>query len=710
MNINKIDGAYIRSRTATLKDAAVERNERISKYIRMYTLDVYEGRMPPNEYRVSLPLAFDLVEKLRALLVTRPPIYTVPAGTANMPTQERAQKIERWLDGAASMMNLDTLLPEAAWWAICAGIGIMKLAYDPNAAEDEFPLVLHTPDPRACYWSMDARKDRFTEFVHSWERPRREIEDEWGVSLPPPAKLNDAVAMADWGDIPITYIEYWVEVTDWEDVAPPKEPAPLLTDMVQQAYEAQQGAASGLAPDEIQAALKGGEDYSPGETENAPGDAGEDAKEGENEAPVVTRRRVRKVVHCVAVDEGVFRKGRKVEDLGLTIIKKPVVMPYYKRIPFFLFPGTQTPMGGANANLSALYPLTNGSSDKTKSVGVLAAMNMGLSMGLQTMLSAPNSPVLTDDPKFVLDWSPNSVNFVQEGSKVWRLQNDVTNPEAERVFSALNDQLSRVGIPDVFSGRTEQLSGQAISGFASVFQMSIGFRQQAFERSLSAMMEHALCLAKYYSPARGVWQVWGTSKHGKAITETLTADDIGDIIRVQAKLSASMPKDTAAMASLWSMLQQKGQISTETMIDLMQKLPEFGLGAESPSDEMQRILRDKILSNPKFMEMFAGQTAAQFLPFLMGAENTTPEEIAQANALFAPQPPMAPPGMGQMQGPGNAMTMRPGMPPGMAPGAMPGAPMPGGPMQMSGPPQVNMPGGGGVPSVPGPLQAPPEGA
>ena len=69
-----------------------------------------------------------------------------------------------------------------------------------------------------------------------------------------------------------------------------------------------------------------------------------------------------------------------------------------------------------------------------------------------------------------------------------------------------------------------------------------------------------------------------------------------------------------------------------------------------------------------------------------------------------------PPGMGQMQGPGNAMTMRPGMPPGMAPGAMPGAPMPGGPMQMSGPPQVNMPGGGGVPSVPGPLQAPPEGA
>jgi hypothetical protein len=242
--------------------------------------------------------------------------------------------------------------------------------------------------------------------------------------------------------------------------------------------------------------------------------------------------------------------------------------------------------------------------------------------------------------------------------------------------------------------------------------MSIGFRQQAFERALSAMMEHALCLTKYYSADRGAWRVWGTSKNGKPIDLTLSADDIGDIIRVQVKLSASMPKDTAAMASLWSMLQQKGQISTETMIDLMQKLPEFGLAAESPEDEMQRILRDKILINPKFMEMMAGQTAAQFLPFLMGADNVTPEQIAQANALFAPAPPpmAGPPGMGQMQGPGNAMTMRPGMPPGMAPGAMPGAPMPGGPMQMSGPPQVNMPGGGGVPSVPGPLQAPPEGA
>ncbi len=704
MNIARIDSQYIRARTSTLKEGAIERNARIEKYLRMYALDVYEGRMPPNEYRVSLPLAFDLVEKLRALLVTRPPVYTVPSGTAHMETQARAQKIERWLDGAASVMNLDTLLPEAAWWAVCAGIGIMKLAYDPNAAEDEFPLVLHTPDPRACYWSMDARKDRFTEFVHSWERPRREIEDEWGVKLPPPSKLNDAVAMADWGDTPITYIEYWVEITEWEDVEPPKEPAPLLTDLVQQAYEAQQGAALGLAPDEIQAALKGGEDYTPGEKDE---DKDEDEK-----VPVITRRRVRKVVHCVAVDEGIYRKGRKAEDLGMTIIKKPVVMPYYKRIPFFLFPGTQTPMGGANANLSALYPLTNGSSDKTKSVGVLAALNMSLSMELQTLLSAPNSPVLTNDPKLVLDFAPNSVNYVQEGNKVWRLENDTTNPAAQRVFGALNDQLARVGIPDVFSGKMEQLSGQAISGFASVFQMSIGFRQQAFERALSAMMEHALCLTKYYSADRGAWRVWGTSKNGKPIDLTLSADDIGDIIRVQVKLSASMPKDTAAMASLWSMLQQKGQISTETMIDLMQKLPEFGLAAESPEDEMQRILRDKILINPKFMEMMAGQTAAQFLPFLMGADNVTPEQIAQANALFAPAPPpmAGPPGMGQMQGPGNAMTMRPGMPPGMAPGAMPGAPMPGGPMQMSGPPQVNMPGGGGVPSVPGPLQAPPEGA
>lgn len=704
MNIARIDAQYIRARTSTLKEAATERNDRISKYLRMYSLDVFEGKMLPNDYRVSLPLAFDLVEKLRALLVTRPPVYTVPAGTANMDTQARAQKIERWLDGAASMMNLDTLLPEAAWWAVCAGMGVMKLAYDPNAAEDEFPLVLHTPDPRACFWSMDARKDRFTEFIHSWERPRREIEDEWGVKLQPPVKLADAVAMADWGDTPVTYIEYWVELTEWEDVEPPKEPAPLLTDLVQQAFEAQQGAALGLAPDEIQAALKGGEDYTPGEK-------AEDKDEDEK-VPVVTRRRVRKVVHCVAVDEGIYRKGRKAEDLGMTIIKKPVVMPYYKRIPFFLFPGTQTPMGGANANLSALYPLTNGSSDKTKSVGVLAALNMALSMELQTLLSAPNSPVLTDDPKLVLDFAPNSVNYVQEGSKVWRLENDTTNPAAQRVFGALNDQLARVGIPDVFSGKMEQLSGQAISGFASVFQMSIGFRQQAFERALSAMMEHALCLTKYYSADRGAWRVWGTSKNGKPVDLTLSADDIGDIIRVQVKLSASMPKDTAAMASLWSMLQQKGQISTETLIDLLQKLPEFGLAAESPEDEMQRILRDKILTNPKFMEMFAGQTAAQFLPFLMGAENTTPEQIAQANALFAPAPPpmAGPPGMGQMQGPGNPMTMRPGMPPGMAPGAMPGAPMPGGPGQMSGPPQINMPGGGGVPSVPGPLQAPPEGA
>lgn len=685
--------------------AAGERNEFIDRYIRMYNLDPYEGPQAAGEYRVSLPMAHDLVEKLRALIMTRAPIFTVPPGSANLADQERAQKIEKYLDGAAYRMNLHKMAWNAEWWAMCAGIGLMRLTYDSLAAEDEFPLLLMVPDPRTCYWAMDAREDRFVELIHTWERPRGEIEDEWGVTLSKPAFGLDEIQAAAWDDQKIRYIEYWFEDTDWETVDAPietEESPVLMADLVQTALDAQRNAQTNLMPEDIAGALSGGEDYA---------GPSEDAAEKEPPKPKKIRRRVRKVIHAViAVD----RNSDSADEYGAVMIKRPVIMPHYTKIPFFKFSGNSTPQGGAKADMSPLFPLSNGASGK-KSIGVLQGMNLLASVDLETAVSAPNSPLFTDDEKLIVDFNPNAVNKVSQGTKVFRVPPDATNPAALRVFSMFEGQVNRVGIPEVYSGQAQSLSGQAIAGFASVFQMLIGSRQVDHERSLSSMMELALCLTKYYSADRGAWKVWGTSsKTGRPIEATITGEDIGDTYRVQAKLSASMPKDTAAMASLLSALLAKNQISHETFLDMLQKLPDFGLQAESPADEMQRIIRDKILQHPDFMRYMASTMGEQFLPFLMGGEDVTPEMVMRARMMLYPegqqqQQPPGGPNPGQQQMPGNPMQMPLGAPGAIAPGTIPQPPGVPSPVQLGGPPQVSMPGGGGMPPVPGPFQATPGG-
>lgn len=707
MNLASYDSRYILDRKSALMSAIGTRNADIDRYERMYSLDVYTTSQSAGEMRVSLPTAFDLVEKSRALLITRPPIFKVPPGSANIDAQDRAQKIERYIDGAAYQMNLHAVLNDAAFWAVCAGFGTIRVVYDPMADDEEFPLSLQAPDPRACYWTLSANKSRFTEFVHSWMRSRREIEAEWGVSFKPNAELEPALLSAHY-DAKVAYTEYWCEVSEFEKYVPePKSEMPLLADLVDQAFQATQTAPAGLSPAEVSGAVNGGEDYQPGETQ-AP------------ESPKQERRRVRKIVHCVVVEDPMARRA---DQYGCVVVKKPVIVPGYNQIPFVILPGIETPLPGRRTFLSLLFPLSNGDSGD-KSIGVLQGLNIATTLDLETAINSPSSPIFTESDRSI-DMAPNAVNRIEPGAKVFRVPPDGTNPAVGRLVEMFSQQVARVGIPDVFSGQMQYLSGQAISGFATVFQMLIGHRQASWERSLSSLMEIVLRLTKQYAAGRGEWEVWGVSSAtGKPVAASITAEEIGDNYRVQAKLSASMPKDSAALVSLISMLQQKGQLSMESFLDMLQALPDFGLAAESPSDEMQRILRDGVLKSAEFQKFMSSALGAQFLPFMLGNEDVSPQQIQQAlNLLFPQQPPTpsggpggppgmspgGPPGMGQMPAPGIAMNLPPRGPVGPPPGAMPTPPSAPSPIQTSGTPQIALPGGGGVPSAPSPFMPSPEG-
>jgi hypothetical protein len=154
------------------------------------------------------------------------------------------------------------------------------------------------------------------------------------------------------------------------------------------------------------------------------------------------------------------------------------------------------------------------------------------------------------------------------------------------------------------------------------------------------------------------------------------------------------------LASILSMLAQKNQISLETFLNLFQQLPEFGLASDSPAEEIERILRDKMLMSGPMAEQMAQALSLGYVMQILQDGAQTPEEQAAAQMfmqkVIASMQPAQPPPDG---GPPGQPQLPPGMPPGMpGPGGIPqGNVMPGG----GGPPPMPPMGPGGPQMPPG---------
>lgn len=654
LNLSSIDTQYILDRTAALETQFFDRNRRMDQYERMYRLDIWPESRSMDEVRVTLPLAYDAVEKMRALLITRPPTVSVPYTSNNPKDQARGQKLERYLYGAMSRLSFQKLLADAEWYAMCLGRGWLKLAYDKEAAEyeEDFPLVLTSPDPRTIYYQLSPRKDRCVELVQKWDRSRREIEDEFGYEfIRPSEKAGDLAAIAEWLDEKVQYIEYWREVTTWktEKKEPVIEPK-LVTD---------------LLAEKMMAIVTGEEPPEP----TPPAD----------EEP--ERRKVRQVVHAIMVND-----GEVIDIFGRAMIKKPVVLPYHKRIPFFGWAGTSTPLPGTNGDLSVLFPLSNGDGGD-KAMGILSALSVLASTDLTTGIDSPNAPIIVDDPDADISTDPKAINYVKPGTNVKRLEPDGTNPAVLRTSELLNQQVSRVTVPQVMSGDYMNLSGQAVSGLSSAYQMILGFRQQERETQLQYLLGELLTVTEFF--AVDGWTAYGNNAMGRYVEQKVVPEDISGNTRVTVKLSASMPKDTMGMLSALSMLQSKKQISMETFLDMVQKLPEMGLAAESPTDELERILRDMVLFEGDLAKGMATALSTETVEEMLGRNGITMDQAMAVRALLYPTPPQPkgpPPAGPNGQPPQNPMMPGGGGAP--PPSGPPGVPMGGPPTPEGMPPEM----------------------
>jgi hypothetical protein len=684
MKADEITPRFVHARFEALSGRWGERNSRMDDYEKLYLLDVWEEAPEPDERRITSPRCWNTVEAFRTLLLTRAPVISVPASDIKAVATDQANKIEKYLYGVWYQAQVPDALNLAEWYACCLGEGVLRCVYDGEAVEDELPLVVQALDPRTVYATPSGRSGRDLEVIHSWERPRREIEAEWGVMLTRPT--GEGTNLEEWLDEEVKFIDYWrVDVEEVEEEISAEiqeeeqEPAGALARMIWWAKRALRAGMPASAAVQQQAGAEGAEGgpfececiecgYRMESTEHCanvtcpecggqmrraerpgPGQGqGQGQGETEEEEQTETRKvRRRMVTNCVVVEE--------------QFVKEPVRMPGYGELPFVRYAGIATPLRDEDGILSVLFPITGGVR-KNGAIGLAAAENELLAMKQRIIEMYANAAVITDDETLNLDLTPGAVNYVRRGA-MWQFMTPPgPHPSVDQQIMLMEKLTEDATVSGSMMGRyVGAMSGLALSAMNNPVLMRIAHRQQIRERAYERLNGLILELTQEYAPAEG-WYVAGLDKRGAAMELRLKPDEIGGYYRNRVELSASLPKDEAG--ELMSMAQLVGQklISRETFLDQMQRMKH--LSSQSPQDEMKKILRDLLL--------FEGPTAQRLAQVVLSDYS---EELAQAlqggpgPGPGGPGPGMAGPGQGGSPGGGGPPGAGPmmGMPPGVVP-------------------------------------------
>lgn len=622
VDLKKYTDKYVTARRETLMTSAGSRNRQMDKYEKAYRMDVWKDARLPGEERVTLPIAYAMVEESRALMFARKPQYSVPSLIETVDV-ERAQQLEAYLAGFDSMVDLYNKTYEAEWNAQCLGEGGLKVWYDPESADDDFPIAVRSVNPRDCYYRFNTQGTRFSEFVHTYLRTRREIEDEYGTPLKSNSRPTGANVeeLEQWLEEKVEYTEYWSEHT-----------------VVEKRKQTPEDKAR-----ELMAALM----------DDGNGPLAETIANPENEMADDRNKtsRKRRIVHCAFLpDENYMRE--------MVWIKKPCVMVGYETIPFFYWGGIPTGIQGQKW-VSGLYAVMGGDGGNNAD-GVLNAHNQVMSLFLSASYKATFPAKVTSSKTIMengLDYAPDAINYIEDQKSVTSIQEAQPGQSMMTIIEQIKQMIGRVGTPEVMTGGYVNNSGASISGQSTVFMLRLTAMQHERETALRRMMEHVLTLTREYAGSAG-WSTYGQNRYSKFANATVKSEDIGDSVRVSVKLSSSFPRDDIALITMMSNLVGQRRISKSTFMDFFQQI--YGLAADSPEMEAKRILAETYTDSPEVAQM-VGATMAQQLQQEIGA--MPPPKSAE-------QPPAAPPGEG-VEG-----SMPPVMPEGVeAPPAMQNAPL-----------------------------------
>jgi len=122
---------------------------------------------PPEdgEMRIILPIAFNTIESYLSLMLTRPPVVSVPASEIKEVHQQDADKIEKMLYAIWHKSSMNKVIRDALWHALVDGWGVIQVCYDPERdLEGECPIFAASVDPLGFY-PMPAKRAGEWEYV-----------------------------------------------------------------------------------------------------------------------------------------------------------------------------------------------------------------------------------------------------------------------------------------------------------------------------------------------------------------------------------------------------------------------------------------------------------------------------------------------------------------------------------------------------------------
>ena len=551
-----------------------------------YKMDIWEGARKDGEERVVLPTGFAHVEDARAMIFARPPQWSIPVtGEGSVATKELAEKIEAYVYAASEEMQLVQCAYDAEWYAQCYGEVGLKIWYDDNAPFGEFPVRTRVVNPAEVSYQFMPYGDEFSELTHTSMRTRRSIEDEYGIKIQTSSRPDDSVddqRYEDWLDEVVVFHEYWT--VTYEMGPPPKTPEEKAMETAD--------------------AIGGKKSKKPGRK----------PKTSKDELV-----RIKKVI------AGCYIEGDDEESW----VKTPAVMEGYETIPYFWWGGIRTGIKDRRW-VSGLYSLTGGDGH-TNADGVIQTQNLILSLYIAASYRATYSAKITDSKQLAtngIDYGVDNVNPVESGTVTRTLEEPPPQQHMLNVVTQLDKFMGRVGTPEALSGALVNNSGASIAGQTTVHMLKLAGMQQERARVLRRGWQHVLNLTRTYAGSLG-WTPRGDSRTGKPEFTTLRSSDVPENVYVGVKLSDKYPRDEISMLTLLANLVSQKLLSFETFAGFFQQI--YGLGADTPQRERDRIMRDQTERSPELARAIGEVLAQKFTSRAMPQPPAPPSNEQPAN-------------------------------------------------------------------------------
>ena len=118
-----------------------------------------------KEVRLILPTAHSIIESYLSLMLTRPPVISVPTSEVKEVHQKQADSIERMLYAIWYKTRMNKTIREALWHALVDGWGVLQACYDPDAdLKGQCPMFAKSLDPLG-FFPMPAERPGEWEYV-----------------------------------------------------------------------------------------------------------------------------------------------------------------------------------------------------------------------------------------------------------------------------------------------------------------------------------------------------------------------------------------------------------------------------------------------------------------------------------------------------------------------------------------------------------------